>query len=103
MQPRVDPGPRRKPGGNQDADEHATPARHAPGLASGASRVIADRAEGIDGASETDGIEITSAALDDEDFAAGLMVAQDGLNDEGTQNFKLVTMHSAIEALGWAD
>lgn len=69
----------------------------------GAFRIIADRAEGIDGATETDGIEINFTPLDDEDFALGIMVAQDGLNEDEAQNFKIVTMVSVVEALGWAD
>lgn len=67
----------------------------------GAFRIIADRAEGIDGATETDGLEITGAALDDDDYAFGVLVAQDGLNDGEPQNFKIVPMLFVIEALGW--
>ncbi len=69
----------------------------------GAFRIIADRAEGIDGATETDGIEVVSIALDDEDLEFGIMVAQDGLNGDEPQNFKIITMLSVIEALGWED
>lgn len=69
----------------------------------GAFRIVADRAEGIDGATETDGLEITSIALDDDDFEYGIMVAQDGLNEDEPQNFKIITMLSVIEALGWDD
>ena len=43
----------------------------------------------IDGASNTDGIEVMSAPLGRE-FPSGLFVAQDGDNDTGNQNFKLV-------------
>ncbi len=47
----------------------------------------------IDGAEETDGIEIYSHALNDQ-FKHGLLVVQDGYNDDGgkamPQNFKLV-------------
>lgn len=69
----------------------------------GAFRIIADRSEGIDGATETDGLEIVFTPLDDEDFALGIMVAQDGLNDDEPQNFKIVTLVSVVEALGWAN
>lgn len=48
--------------------------------------------EDIDGAEETDGLEVTAAALG-EAFPNGLLVVQDGFND-GTQNFKY---------LDWAD
>ena len=48
---------------------------------------------GIDGASDTDGIEVLSTALNPT-FADGLFIAQDGSDDEGGQNYKLVS---------WAD
>ena len=44
--------------------------------------------ESIDGTSETDGIEITTAALPGR--ANGVFLAQDDANDDGGQNFKLV-------------
>jgi hypothetical protein len=44
---------------------------------------------GIDGTSDTDGIDVTRAALG-EAFPKGLFVAHDGQNDVGHQNFKLV-------------
>ena len=50
---------------------------------------------GLDGSSETDGLEVTSAALG-ADYPAGLLVVQDGRNrmPSAAQNFKLVS---------WAD
>jgi two-component system OmpR family sensor kinase len=42
-----------------------------------------------DGAEDTDGIEVTAIRLSDR-FPHGLLVAQDGDNDGGNQNFKLV-------------
>ena len=59
---------------------------------------IADGA--IDGVSETDGIEVTSAALAPE-FPLGLLVVQDGDNQPGpqNQNFKLVSMARIIELI----
>ena len=48
--------------------------------------------EDIDGAEETDGLEVTAMALG-QAFPNGLLVVQDGFND-GTQNFKY---------LDWAD
>ena len=53
--------------------------------------------EDIDGAEETDGIEVTSAALGSA-FPHGLMVVQDGFND-GTQNFKYLDWADVAKAL----
>jgi 3-phytase len=44
---------------------------------------------GIDGAEETDGIDVTTADLGPA-FPSGVFVAQDGNNDDGAQNFKMV-------------
>ncbi len=44
---------------------------------------------GIDGAEETDGLHVHAAPLG-EAFPAGVLVVQDGYNDSGNQNFKLV-------------
>jgi len=46
---------------------------------------------GIDGTSETDGIDVAAAPLG-ASFPAGVFVAQDGANDGETQNFKLVPL-----------
>jgi 3-phytase len=48
---------------------------------------------GIDGTSDTDGIEAIATGLN-ATFAEGLFIAQDGHDDEGGQNYKLVS---------WAD
>lgn len=45
--------------------------------------------DGIDGVSHTDGIEVTTQPLGPA-FPHGLFVAQDGQNDTGNQNFKLI-------------
>jgi 3-phytase len=50
---------------------------------------------GIDGTSDTDGIDVTTANLGSA-FPYGVFVAQDGHNDSGHQNFKLVPWHSII-------
>jgi 3-phytase len=50
-------------------------------------RIVA--AGGIDGVSDTDGIDVTSRPLGRR-FPGGLFVAQDGHNDGAHQNFKLV-------------
>ncbi len=48
-----------------------------------------EKGDGIDRVSATDGIEVTNFNLGP-DFPLGLLVAQDGHNDDGNQNFKLV-------------
>jgi 3-phytase len=50
----------------------------------------------IDGVSDTDGIEVTSAALGSA-FPKGVFVAQDGSNRGGNQNYKLVPWESIAE------
>ena len=57
----------------------------------GSFAVIADGATGIDGVSETDGLEVTSASLG-AGLEAGAFIAQDGRNvsPPENQNFKLV-------------
>jgi 3-phytase len=54
---------------------------------------------GIDGVTETDGIEISVAGLGPM-FPGGLMVVQDGWTPAGTQNFKLVDWRAVRAALG---
>ena len=67
----------------------------------GSFAVIADAAKGIDGVSETDGLEVTSANLGP-GFEYGAMVAQDGRNvlPVENQNFKIVPWSSIAAALG---
>ena len=50
---------------------------------------------GIDGVEDTDGIDVTMVNLGPA-FPLGLFVAQDGINDKGNQNFKLVPLQSII-------
>lgn len=52
--------------------------------------------EKVDGAEETDGIDVTTANLGPA-FPNGVFVAQDGFNDKGNQNFKLVPLQSIIK------
>lgn len=56
---------------------------------------------GIDGASQTDGLEVTSANLGGP-WSQGLMVVQDGRKrmPEGRQNFKAIAWSQVAEALG---
>lgn len=58
-------------------------------------------AEGIDGTSDTDGIDVTSAPLGSA-FPHGVFVAQDGKNTSpaAAQNFKLVPWERVAAALG---
>ena len=51
--------------------------------------------EGIDGVSGTDGLEVTTEALGGP-FDRGLLVVQDGRNDDEHQNFKLVPLRSLL-------
>jgi 3-phytase len=51
---------------------------------------------GIDGAEETEGIDVTTANLGPA-FPKGVFVAQDGFNDKGNQNFKLVPFQMIIK------
>ncbi|MDG2531609.1 phytase [Caulobacter endophyticus] len=67
----------------------------------GSFSVTADGAKGIDGISETDGLDVTSASLG-EGLEAGAFVAQDGRNvfPPEHQNFKLVPWSAIAGALG---
>ena len=71
-----------------------------PALADGSFSVLADAARGIDGSSETDGLEVLSANLGGP-YAGGIFIAQDGRNiaPQEYQNFKLVPWSSIAEAL----
>ena len=66
----------------------------------GSFSVIADPAKGIDGISETDGLDVSSANLGP-GFEQGAMIAQDGRNmmPVETQNFKMVPWSAIAAAL----
>lgn len=51
--------------------------------------------DAVDGAEETDGIDVIAAPLGPS-FPHGLFVAQDGFNDKGNQNFKLVPLERIL-------
>jgi 3-phytase len=51
---------------------------------------------GVDGCEETDGIDVTTANLGPA-FPHGVFVVQDGFNDKGNQNFKLVPLQSIVK------
>lgn len=66
----------------------------------GAFRIGMNLALGIDGTSETDGLEVTSTALGAA-FPKGVLVVQDGYKrlPDGAQNFKLVAWEDIAAAL----
>jgi 3-phytase len=66
----------------------------------GSFAVVADGARGIDGISETDGLEVTSRNLGP-GFEHGAMIAQDGRNvlPAQNQNYKVVPWESIARAL----
>ena len=67
----------------------------------GSFAVIADGASGVDGISETDGLDVTSASLG-AGLEAGALVAQDGRNiaPPEHQNFKLVPWSAIAAKMG---
>ncbi len=70
----------------------------------GSFAIIADGAAGIDGASETDGLDVTSAPLGPA-FPMGALVVQDGRNvsPPQTQNFKIVPWNRIVDGLKLTD
>ncbi|GAB3372880.1 phytase [Massilia agri] len=72
----------------------------APFTVRGAFRIGMDAAKGIDGASETDGLEVTSANLGGV-YGKGMLVVQDGFKrmPDGPQNFKGVAWEDIAAAL----
>ncbi|HET9475436.1 MAG TPA: phytase, partial [Steroidobacteraceae bacterium] len=85
---------------NQGEDNYAVYRREGANEFVGKFHVVANEARGIDGASETDGLDVVSAPLGAE-FPAGLLVVQDGRNlmPAERQNFKFVSWKDAMEAL----
>lgn len=86
---------------NQGADNYLLYERQGDNRFIGHFHVIADEATGIDGASETDGLDVTSANLGPA-FPHGMLVVQDGRNisPPDKQNFKLVPWERIAEAMG---
>lgn len=70
----------------------------------GAFRIGIDLAAGLDGASETDGLDVTALPLGAA-YPHGLLVVQDGRKrlPEGPQNFKYVSWQDVARALGLHD
>lgn len=85
---------------SQGNDSYAVFRREGDNAYVGSFRVGADPVAGIDGISETDGLEVTSRSAGP-GFAGGLMVAQDGRNvsPPEPQNFKLVRWERIAKTL----
>lgn len=89
---------------SQGNDSYVVLDATAPFTVRGAFRIGIDAARGIDGTSETDGLDVTSARLGGP-YAQGLLVVQDGHKrlPDGPQNFKLVAWEDVAKALGLQD
>ena len=85
---------------SQGNDSYAVYRREGNNEYLGSFIVVADGARGIDGISETDGLEVTSRNLGP-GFEHGAMIAQDGRNVLPTenQNFKIVSWSDIAAAL----
>jgi 3-phytase len=86
---------------NQGADNYAVYRREGDNAYVGHFHIVANAELGIDGASETDGLDVTSAPMGDR-YPAGLLVVQDGRNiaPEERQNFKFVSWQDVARSLG---
>lgn len=85
---------------SQGEDAYAVYRREAPHDFVGKFHVVANETLGIDGSSETDGLDVVSAPLG-ADYPAGLLVVQDGRNlmPSARQNFKYVSWQDVMKAL----
>jgi 3-phytase len=86
---------------SQGNDSYVVLDGQAPYALRGAFRIGLDAARGIDGVSETDGLEVTSANLGGP-WSQGMLVVQDGRKrmPEGRQNYKYLPWNAVAEALG---
>jgi 3-phytase len=86
---------------NQGADNYAVYRREGDNAFIGLFHIVADPDGGIDGVSETDGLDVVSAPLGAR-FPAGLLVVQDGrnLSPRERQNFKYVSWRDVAASLG---
>jgi 3-phytase len=84
----------------QGANTYAVFRREGDNAYLGSFRVVDNPANGVDGVSETDGLDVSSAPLGP-DFPHGALVTQDGHNDadKANQNFKYVSWDAIAEAL----
>jgi 3-phytase len=89
---------------NQGADNYAVYRREGDNAFVGIFHIVADAGRGIDGVSETDGLDVTSAPLGAR-FPEGLLVVQDGrnLSPRERQNFKYVSWREIAGALGLSE
>jgi 3-phytase len=85
---------------NQGEDNYALYRREGRNDYLGKFQIVANSARGVDGVSETDGLDVVSAPLGRE-FPAGLLVVQDDRNlmPAARQNFKLVSWKDVMEAV----
>ncbi|MDH0863747.1 phytase [Mitsuaria sp. GD03876] len=86
---------------SQGNDSYVVLDADAPHAVKGRFRVGLNPARGIDAASETDGLDVTSASLGGE-YGEGLLVVQDGHKrwPMGRQNFKLVPWGEVVRVIG---
>ncbi|MCW8157814.1 phytase [Stutzerimonas stutzeri] len=86
---------------SQGNDSYVVLDAQAPYAVRGAFRIGLNAERGIDGASETDGLEVTSANLGGV-WNRGMLVVQDGRKrmPEGTQNYKYLPWSAVADALG---
>lgn len=85
---------------SQGNDSYALYELAPPHRPRGSFRIGINAAAGIDGASETDGLEVTSANLGGP-YRDGLLVVQDGRNNlpRAPQNFKLLPWSAVIQSM----
>jgi 3-phytase len=86
---------------NQGADNYAVYRREGNNAYVGSFHIVADADRGIDGVSETDGLDVVSGPLGAR-FPDGLLVVQDGrnLSPRERQNYKFVSWRDIAGALG---
>ena len=89
---------------NQGEDNYAVYRREGANAFVGKFHIVANEELGIDGASETDGLDVTSTPLG-AGFEQGVLVVQDGRNltPADRQNFKLVPWSRIAAALKLSD
>jgi 3-phytase len=86
---------------NQGADSYAVYRREGDNAFVGLFHIVADPERGIDGVSETDGLDVVSADLGPK-YPQGLLVVQDGRNltPRERQNYKFVSWKDVAQSLG---
>lgn len=89
---------------NQGADNYAVYRRGGRNDFVGLFAIVAHDARGVDGTSDTDGLDLASQALGPA-YAEGLLVVQDGYNEPAGehQNFKFVSWRDVAAALDLTD